>query len=50
MAAPLTVLVPVTGTVIDVADVEDPVFSAGLVGPGLGIEIDWDAVKRLRIQ
>ena len=36
----LTVLAPVTGTVVDVSDVDDPVFSAGLVGPGLAIEPD----------
>ncbi len=36
----LTVLAPVTGTVVDVADVDDPVFSAGLVGPGLAVEPD----------
>ena len=40
MAAPLTVLVPVTGTVVDVSEVDDPVFSAGLVGPGLAVEPD----------
>ncbi|WP_166844818.1 PTS glucose transporter subunit IIA [Isoptericola sp. BMS4] len=40
MAAPLTVLSPVTGTVVAVADVDDPVFSAGLVGPGLAVEPD----------
>ena len=36
----LTVLAPVTGTVVDVSAVEDPVFAAGLVGPGLAIEPD----------
>jgi len=36
----LTVLAPVTGTVVDVSEVDDPVFSAGLVGPGLAIEPD----------
>lgn len=36
----LTVLAPVTGTVVDVSEVEDPVFAAGLVGPGLAIEPD----------
>jgi sugar PTS system EIIA component len=36
----LTVLAPVSGTVVDVSDVDDPVFSAGLVGPGLAIEPD----------
>ncbi|WP_454041901.1 PTS sugar transporter subunit IIA [Cellulosimicrobium sp. Marseille-Q8652] len=40
MGAPLTVLVPVTGTVVDVSEVDDPVFSAGLVGPGLAVEPD----------
>ncbi|GAA1719938.1 PTS glucose transporter subunit IIA [Isoptericola hypogeus] len=38
--AALTVLAPVAGTVVDVADVDDPVFSAGLVGPGLAVEPD----------
>jgi len=38
--AALTVLAPVTGTVVDVAEVDDPVFAAGLVGPGLAIEPD----------
>ncbi len=40
MRAPLTVLVPVTGRVVDVSEVDDPVFSAGLVGPGLAVEPD----------
>lgn len=39
-ASPLTVLAPVTGTVVDVSEVDDPVFSAGLVGPGLAVEPD----------
>jgi sugar PTS system EIIA component len=39
-AAPLTILSPVTGTVVELADVDDPVFSAGLVGPGLAITPD----------
>ncbi|MCA5891964.1 PTS glucose transporter subunit IIA [Isoptericola sp. NEAU-Y5] len=38
--AALTVLAPVTGTVVDVSEVDDPVFAAGLVGPGLAIEPD----------
>ncbi|CAM3605383.1 PTS sugar transporter subunit IIA [Isoptericola cucumis] len=38
--AGLTVLSPVAGTVVDVSDVDDPVFSAGLVGPGLAVEPD----------
>lgn len=38
--APLTVLSPVTGTVVALAEVDDPVFSAGLVGPGIAIAPD----------
>ncbi|ROS77068.1 PTS glucose transporter subunit IIA [Cellulomonas sp. PhB143] len=38
MSAPLTVLAPVSGLVVALADVDDPVFSAELVGPGLAIE------------
>ncbi|GIJ00306.1 PTS system N-acetylglucosamine-specific IIA component [Sediminihabitans luteus] len=38
MTAPLTVLAPVTGVVVALAEVDDPVFSAELVGPGLAIE------------
>jgi PTS system N-acetylglucosamine-specific IIA component len=34
----LTVLAPVAGRVVPLADVPDPVFSAELVGPGLAIE------------
>lgn len=33
---------PVTGTVIDLADVPDPVFSSKAVGDGLGVEPDDD--------
>ena len=40
MTAPLTVLAPVTGTVVELAEVDDPVFSAGLVGPGIAIAPD----------
>ena len=36
----LEVLSPVAGTVIDVADVPDPVFSGGLVGPGCAVVPD----------
>lgn len=40
MTSPLTVLAPVSGTVIAMSDVPDPVFAAELVGPGLAIEPD----------
>ena len=35
---------PVTGTVIDLADVPDPVFSSKAVGEGLGVEPDDGAI------
>jgi PTS system N-acetylglucosamine-specific IIA component len=38
--ASLTVLAPVAGTVVATADIDDPVFSAGLVGPGTAVEPD----------
>ncbi len=34
----MQVLAPVTGTSLDVADVPDPVFASGMVGPGVAIE------------
>lgn len=34
----LTVLAPVDGTVLAMADVPDPVFAGAIVGPGLGID------------
>jgi PTS system N-acetylglucosamine-specific IIA component len=34
----MQVLAPVTGTSLAVADVPDPVFASGMVGPGLAIE------------
>jgi sugar PTS system EIIA component len=37
-AAGLVVVAPVTGRVLPMADVPDPVFAASLVGPGLAIE------------
>lgn len=40
MAQRLTVLAPVAGTVAALADVDDPVFSAELVGPGVAVEPD----------
>jgi PTS system N-acetylglucosamine-specific IIA component len=36
----LQVLSPVAGTRIEVAEIPDPVFSAGLVGPGAAVEPD----------
>lgn len=36
--AVLTVLSPVTGQVLALAEVDDPVFSAELVGPGLAVD------------
>lgn len=41
--APVTLLAPVSGTVTALADVDDPVFSAELVGPGLAITPDQDS-------
>lgn len=38
--APVTVLAPVAGVVTALADVDDPVFSGEIVGPGLAIEPD----------
>lgn len=35
-----TVLAPVTGTAVGLETVPDPVFSEGLVGPGLAVEPD----------
>lgn len=43
----LTVLAPVAGTVVAMADVDDPVFSAGFVGPGLAIEPDPEAGREV---
>jgi len=40
MTSSLTVLAPVAGTVIAMADVPDPVFAGELVGPGLAIDPD----------
>ena len=39
----LRVLAPVAGRVVATADVPDPVFSAGLVGPGVAIDPDPEA-------
>ena len=34
---PFTVTSPVSGTVVDLKDIPDPVFAGGLVGPGVGM-------------
>lgn len=36
----LTVLAPLSGTVVAMSDVPDPVFAASLVGPGVAIDPD----------
>lgn len=36
----LTVVAPVAGRIVQLADVPDPVFSAALVGPGLAVDPD----------
>lgn len=41
--AALTVLAPVAGVVHALADVDDPVFSGEIVGPGLAVQPDPDA-------
>jgi glucose-specific phosphotransferase system IIA component len=38
--AALTVLAPVTGVVTALADVDDPVFSGEIVGPGIAVQPD----------
>ncbi len=38
--AALSVVAPVAGTVVALADVDDPVFAQEIVGPGLAIEPD----------
>ena len=42
MTPPLTVLAPVGGTVVAMADVPDPVFAGEIVGPGLAIDPSRD--------
>jgi glucose-specific phosphotransferase system IIA component len=41
---PLTVLAPLAGTVMPLADVPDPVFAEELVGPGLALDPRRDGV------
>ncbi len=45
MTSSLTVLAPVAGTVIAMADVPDPVFAAEIVGPGLAIDPSRDGAS-----
>lgn len=44
MSLPLTVLAPLAGTVLAMAEVPDPVFAAEIVGPGVAIDPGRDAV------
>lgn len=39
----LRVYAPVAGRIVETADIPDPVFAAGLVGPGVAIDPDPDA-------
>lgn len=45
--APLSVLAPMAGTTVDISGVDDPVFAAGLVGPGLAILPDADLGRQV---
>lgn len=47
MAHGLTVLAPVAGVVHALADVDDPVFSGEIVGPGLAVQPDAAAGGRV---
>jgi sugar PTS system EIIA component len=46
MRSPLTVLAPVAGTVLAMAEVPDPVFAGEIVGPGLAIDPSRDGVVK----
>jgi sugar PTS system EIIA component len=39
---PLTLVAPVAGTVLAMAEVPDPVFAGAIVGPGLAVDPDQD--------
>ncbi|MDR1851552.1 MAG: PTS glucose transporter subunit IIA [Propionibacteriaceae bacterium] len=43
----MRVFAPVSGKVVAMEDVPDPVFAQAIVGPGLAIEPDADATKAL---
>ena len=45
--ATLTVLAPVTGQVLGLAEVPDPVFSAELVGPGMAVDPSHEPVSQV---
>ncbi len=49
MTPPLTVLAPVAGTVVAMADVPDPVFAGEIVGPGLAIDPSRGRRRRGRL-
>ena len=40
--APDTICAPLTGSLVQLKDVADPVFSQGMLGPGLGISGEGD--------
>lgn len=44
VCAPYTVYAPLTGNVIPLAGIPDPIFSQGVLGPGCGIEPSEGAV------
>jgi glucose-specific phosphotransferase system IIA component len=44
MRSQLTVLSPVAGTVLEMAEVPDPVFAGEIVGPGLALDPSRDGV------
>ncbi|SDD41261.1 PTS system, N-acetylglucosamine-specific IIA component [Sanguibacter gelidistatuariae] len=46
-AVPLSVLAPVAGKTVDISGVDDPVFAAGLVGPGLAILPDAELGRQV---
>lgn len=45
----MRVLAPVSGAVVAMADVPDPVFAGSIVGPGLAIDPDRDAADEQRV-
>lgn len=45
----LTVLSPVTGTVIAMADVPDPVFAEAMVGPGVAVDPATDGTTAVAV-
>ncbi|RPF19602.1 PTS sugar transporter subunit IIA [Myceligenerans xiligouense] len=45
----LTVLSPVSGTVVTMADVPDPVFAEGMVGPGIAVDPDLDGAASIAV-